>query len=431
MPRHPILGLPVLSLLAACGGQPRSPVAETPAEPAVDPLPANTFWQPGESGIGSGWTPIGQGRERLALDAGALRMASAPEGGRTAACMAGPSPVPDRVRVRGRWRTENVETPKPWQGARVIVSFLGQDGKILEGGQEVVANLRGTSPWQEFRGAADRPAEAASVRLCLELRDATAGTAWFQDAGFATRTAVAGAPNILVLLVDALRPDVLGVYGQVLPTSPRIDAFAASARVFRHAWTQYTWTQPSFATIMTSRYARTHGWDHRMGSSSLPVLDEGAPTLAQVLSGAGWSTAGVSASPILKPIWGCSRGFDSWSLVNDARAIDRVVAEVSRWGAVEDPAFLYLHLMTLHVPVEPTAEAWSAIGRSPPPGISPASQTPTWRPCGMRTLRSAGSSTRSTRAARPTVRSWCSPPITASSSWSTGSWATRPTSGRR
>ncbi len=371
MPRLPIVALLAIPLLASCGSRPPGPPGGgAPAVGAVDPLPPNPFDQPGESGIGSGWAPRGPGREQIALDDGALRITSRPEGGRAAACVEGPSPVPGRVRVRGRWRTEGVETPKPWQGARVLAAFYGPDGKFLQGGQKVIGSLRGTSSWQEFRGTANRPDGASGVRLCVELRDATAGTAWFRDVGVAARAAEPTAPNVLVLLVDALRPDVLGVYGQPLPTSPRIDAFAASARVFRRAWTQYTWTQPSFATYMTSRYARTHGWDHRMGSTSLPALDDGAPTLAQVLSGAGWSTAGITASPILKPAWGCARGFDTWSIVNDARAVDLAVDEVSGWGAAEGPAFLYVHMMTLHVPVEPSAEAWSAIGRSPPDGTA-------------------------------------------------------------
>ena len=63
--------------------------------------------------------------------------------------------------------------------------------------------------------------------------------------------------NVLILVVDTLRADVLGTYGEPSPTSPRIDALAKQSLVFDRAWTQYTWTLPSFISYTTSRFART------------------------------------------------------------------------------------------------------------------------------------------------------------------------------
>lgn len=55
--------------------------------------------------------------------------------------------------------------------------------------------------------------------------------------------------NVLVYLVDTLRADALGCYGQPLPTTPRLDAFAADAVLFDNALAQSSWTLPSVARV--------------------------------------------------------------------------------------------------------------------------------------------------------------------------------------
>ena len=42
--------------------------------------------------------------------------------------------------------------------------------------------------------------------------------------------------NVLLVTVDTLRADALGVYGSPLPTSPAIDRFARQATVFERAY---------------------------------------------------------------------------------------------------------------------------------------------------------------------------------------------------
>ena len=59
-------------------------------------------------------------------------------------------------------------------------------------------------------------------------------------------------PNVLVVLVDALRRDHLGAYGYPLATTPNIDRFT-------QAYSHSTWTKPSIATLFTSLYPEQHG----------------------------------------------------------------------------------------------------------------------------------------------------------------------------
>lgn len=172
-----------------------------------------------------------------------------------------------------------------------------------------------------------------------------------------------GRPNVLFIVVDTLRADALGVYGQALPTSPNIDALARRGVVFDRAWTQYTWTIPSFISYMSSRFARTHGWEPQMGKlSDYEVLDERAPMLAEVLKGAGYTTTGQYSNVHLKPELGLGRGFDVWTKGADVGVVRGSVAQIQKWKSTPQPDFLYVHLMSPHEPHMPTDASLAAVG---------------------------------------------------------------------
>jgi arylsulfatase A-like enzyme len=66
-------------------------------------------------------------------------------------------------------------------------------------------------------------------------------------------------PNVLLVVVDALRQDVLGCYGNERVQTPVIDALAARGVVFDNAWVQAPFTWSSFGSILTGKYPRRHG----------------------------------------------------------------------------------------------------------------------------------------------------------------------------
>jgi glucan phosphoethanolaminetransferase (alkaline phosphatase superfamily) len=69
-----------------------------------------------------------------------------------------------------------------------------------------------------------------------------------------------GPPNVLLVTIDTLRADHLHCYGQPLPTSPNIDAFAARSVVFERAIAASGYTGPAHSSIMTARYPRRHSF---------------------------------------------------------------------------------------------------------------------------------------------------------------------------
>ncbi len=68
----------------------------------------------------------------------------------------------------------------------------------------------------------------------------------------------ANAPNVLVIVVDTLRADHLPAYGYERGRTPNLDRFAEDAIRFDRAYANASWTRPSFASILTGRYASSH-----------------------------------------------------------------------------------------------------------------------------------------------------------------------------
>lgn len=66
-------------------------------------------------------------------------------------------------------------------------------------------------------------------------------------------------PNVVVFVVDALRQDSLGCYGNRKISTPNIDALAAKGVVFTEAFAQAPFTWPSFGSFLTGKYPRRHG----------------------------------------------------------------------------------------------------------------------------------------------------------------------------
>ncbi|GDX83456.1 sulfatase [Deltaproteobacteria bacterium] len=171
------------------------------------------------------------------------------------------------------------------------------------------------------------------------------------------------APNILVIVLDTVRADHLGMYGYTEGTTPKLDAWATGARVWENAWTDAPWTLPAHASMFTGKSQREHGArsvgrdDPRKGAP----LGEGNVTIAERLQAVGYRTVAVAANPaFLHPSYGLGQGFDVWmneGLGADPRGVpylaaDRVVplAEAALAQEDEHPLFLFVNFIDAHRP---------------------------------------------------------------------------------
>jgi arylsulfatase A-like enzyme len=165
---------------------------------------------------------------------------------------------------------------------------------------------------------------------------------------------------VVLILVDTLRADHLGVYGYGRATSPNLDAFARGAVLFQDARSQASCTFPSANSLLTARYPAAF-----LGQAEQAMgIPQGIPSLAEILQGKGFRTVAVSASPIVRrsptrfnPKGGFDRGFETFSedcLWKPAECVNRVAFE--QLGKDDGrPFFLYLHYMDPHGPYAPPA----------------------------------------------------------------------------
>jgi arylsulfatase A-like enzyme len=118
------------------------------------------------------------------------------------------------------------------------------------------------------------------------------------------RKATAKGPNVILIISDTLRADVLSSYGGEPGLTPAISAFAEEAVQFERAYAQSSWTRPSIASVLTSRYPSGHGAVHKMD----PLPDR-MLTLAEIFTGAGYWTAGLVSNINVAPIFNFQQGF--------------------------------------------------------------------------------------------------------------------------
>jgi len=170
--------------------------------------------------------------------------------------------------------------------------------------------------------------------------------------------------NIVLITIDTLRTDRISCYGSDRVDTPNIDGFAGEGVLFTNAATTVPFTLPAHSSILTGLYPPGHGVRENVGYT----LDPRVPTLAEVLSIAGWSTAGFVSAFVLDGRWGVGRGFgrffddfdlsgfESANLSSVQRRGDETVAEAIRWldeRPPDRPFFLWLHLYDPHDPYEP------------------------------------------------------------------------------
>ncbi len=156
-------------------------------------------------------------------------------------------------------------------------------------------------------------------------------------------------PNLVLISVDTLRPDHLGVYGYARPTSPTFDRLAGEGVLFTNAVAPSTWTLPSHATMLTGVTPFRHG----AVSKSTPMT-KGVIPLAKRLRAQGYATIGIVNGVYLSPNFGFRRGFDRY--LPKARSKWRVhhdtVLHVLR-NVKRRPVFFFLHYMRVHDPYNP------------------------------------------------------------------------------
>ncbi len=177
--------------------------------------------------------------------------------------------------------------------------------------------------------------------------------------------------NVLVVTIDTLRADRLGVYGYSRIQTPNLDRLASSGVLFENAVAQAPLTPPSHASIFTGTYPTVH----QVRDTGSSVLDSSHLTLAEILQQRGWETAAFIGAAVLGRVFGLDQGFRTYDdQINQDSSPDKtlriglavsrspsrrageVVDRALEWlrdRSREGPYFLWVHVFDPHTPYDP------------------------------------------------------------------------------
>ena len=116
--------------------------------------------------------------------------------------------------------------------------------------------------------------------------------------------------NVLFIVIDTLRADRLSVYGYKAQTHPALEAFAQDAVVFEQAFTNSSWTRPSFATLLTGRLPNSH-----QVMQKTDLLPDEIQTLAESFAEAKSETWGLVTNFNVAPHYNFQQGFDEYAFL--------------------------------------------------------------------------------------------------------------------
>lgn len=112
--------------------------------------------------------------------------------------------------------------------------------------------------------------------------------------------------NVILLSIDALRPDRLGCGGYCGVPTPNIDEIAAHGVTYENCISTSCLTPVSMASVITAKYPSRQGLRDPFGHIK-------ATTVTELFKNKGYETAGFTGINFLSKRCGFDKGFDIWS----------------------------------------------------------------------------------------------------------------------
>jgi arylsulfatase A-like enzyme len=160
-----------------------------------------------------------------------------------------------------------------------------------------------------------------------------------------------GRPNVILVSLDTLRTDHLGIAGYDRDTTPNLDEIAKEGLWFDTTVAQSPWTIPSHHSIMTGTNPKKHRVT-RPGRGQTFF----AP-LAEVFRDDGYATAAFTGSGYMAARFGFDRGFDFYNETSGKEHkcrsdVGRVFGQAKRWvtNHADRTFFLFVHTYEPHRP---------------------------------------------------------------------------------
>jgi len=218
-------------------------------------------------------------------------------------------------------------------GASIVVEVLGEDGV-----EEVHRAALTPDQWTDQRVSLAR---WAGQTVSLRLRTETGAHGQFDYVFLADPTVYTPSEHprrVVLVFIDTLRPDHMGLYGYKRPTTPKIDRWAGQAAVFENARTVAPWTLPSARSVLSGR--QPEAW-----------YDEA--NLPEIMSAAGYHTEAIVANAFLSEPFHMDRGWSVYRYQHLLEAPDVVTSAMGIVDAYPDrDLFMMVHFMDPHLPYD-------------------------------------------------------------------------------
>jgi arylsulfatase A-like enzyme len=155
--------------------------------------------------------------------------------------------------------------------------------------------------------------------------------------------------NVILISIDALRPDHLGCYGYRKETSPFLDTFSKDAFIFSNVIAQSASTVPSLCSMFHSRYPYTDCLSESSDDSA-----DGDISISEFLKTKGYYTFGIVAHDNAGSKMGFARGFDyfddNFNKLRTADEVQKLAIGLLKKIDKSKKFFLWLHFREPHSP---------------------------------------------------------------------------------
>ncbi|MDE0887303.1 MAG: sulfatase [Myxococcota bacterium] len=178
-------------------------------------------------------------------------------------------------------------------------------------------------------------------------------------------------PNVVLIVLDTTRADILSAYGYPKPTSPNLAKIAEEGVLFRQAMSTDFWTLPAHASLFTGQYPTRH-----QATSETNRLDDRVTTLAEYLNEAGYRTRAYVSNAWIGAERGFGQGFETYvetwqSAPGDYESDRAAIAGARDWvearAKKDEPFFLFLNLNSAHMPYSPDVSTLVELSPQPMP----------------------------------------------------------------
>jgi arylsulfatase A-like enzyme len=136
-------------------------------------------------------------------------------------------------------------------------------------------------------------------------------------------------PNVLILILDAVRARQMSGYGYAVRTTPHLDAFASDNILFQHAFSTANWSIPTHASMLSGLYLSQHRLENVNGDRE---FNENIVTLPHALRDVGYRTVAFSENQLFSPRhhFDCFDEFYEIERVMQAKSLTRFIRRSSK-----------------------------------------------------------------------------------------------------